>query len=135
MADESSTATWWRLNAICIDCAPGEFELVCFFYCEFLGLRIAKRKSSWAKLISTGGGIELNVQAQEWYAPPRWPEVGADRTKMMHFEIEVSDVELAVECALALGARISGHQPRDRDPDKLRVLLDPAGHPFCLWAD
>ncbi len=33
--------------------------------------------------------------------------------------------------ALALGATLADFQPRDN----VRVLLDPAGHPFCLCLD
>ncbi|SNY53801.1 hypothetical protein SAMN05421748_114176 [Paractinoplanes atraurantiacus] len=33
--------------------------------------------------------------------------------------------------AVALGASVAGHQPRDN----VRVLFDPAGHPFCLCRD
>ncbi|WP_425554049.1 VOC family protein [Kribbella karoonensis] len=32
-----------------------------------------------------------------------------------------------------LGAREARQQPTDRDPHRLRIMLDPAGHPFCLW--
>jgi len=37
----------------------------------------------------------------------------------------------AVTEAVALGATLAGHQPQDH----VRVLLDPAGHPFCLCRD
>jgi hypothetical protein len=51
---------------------------------------------------------------------------------MMHFEIQADDVGAAVAHAVALGAREAEPQPPDRSPDQLRVMLDPAGHPFCL---
>ncbi|MFF0078815.1 VOC family protein [Streptomyces canus] len=35
----------------------------------------------------------------------------------------------AVEHALALGATVTDFQPQD----DVRVLFDPAGHPFCLF--
>jgi hypothetical protein len=54
---------------------------------------------------------------------------------MLHFEIQVDDVEAAVAFAVAAGARIAPWQPEDRDPSQLRVMLDPAGHPFCLCLD
>jgi hypothetical protein len=34
-----------------------------------------------------------------------------------------------VQDALALGATLAAHQPQE----EVRVLLDPAGHPFCLY--
>ncbi|MBB6415142.1 hypothetical protein HDC93_000698 [Streptomyces sp. AK010] len=33
--------------------------------------------------------------------------------------------------AVAAGARLAGHQPQD----DVRVLLDPAGHRFCLYRE
>ena len=36
----------------------------------------------------------------------------------------------AIEC----GATEAEHQPQDRNHSRLRVMLDPAGHPFCLWS-
>jgi predicted enzyme related to lactoylglutathione lyase len=53
---------------------------------------------------------------------------------MMHFEIEVSDVAAAAARATSLGATQADPQPTDRDPALLRVMVDPAGHPFCLWS-
>jgi hypothetical protein len=50
---------------------------------------------------------------------------------MMHFDFQVGDLDSAVVEALALGATVAKHQPQDN----VRVLLDPAGHPFCLCLD
>jgi hypothetical protein len=47
----------------------------------------------------------------------------------MHFDISVTDLDRAAARALALGAKQAEHQPA---PDLWRVLVDPAGHPFCL---
>jgi len=48
---------------------------------------------------------------------------------MMHLDIAVNDLSSAVEHALALGATVTDFQPQD----DVRVLFDPAGHPFCLF--
>ena len=37
----------------------------------------------------------------------------------------------AVEVAVAAGATLAEFQPQDH----VRVCLDPAGHPFCLWSE
>jgi hypothetical protein len=42
-------------------------------------------------------------------------------------------VNAAVARAVELGATEASPQPADRDPRRLRVMIDPAGHPFCLW--
>ncbi len=46
---------------------------------------------------------------------------------MMHFDFQVGDLDSAV----ALGAAIAEFQPQEN----VRVLFDPAGHPFCLCRD
>ena len=49
--------------------------------------------------------------------------------QQMHLDIAVTDLPAAVAAAVELGAVEAAHQP---EPDVWRVLLDPAGHPFCL---
>ena len=48
---------------------------------------------------------------------------------MVHLDFEVTDLDEAVAKALALGAELPEHQPHKN----VRVLLDPAGHPFWLY--
>ena len=48
---------------------------------------------------------------------------------MAHLDIQVDDLEAAVEHAVAAGAAAAGFQPQRH----VRVLIDPSGHPFCLW--
>src|SRR5215831_9684244 len=63
--------------------------------------------------------------------PPVWPPAPGQQRTMMHLDIQVEDLEAAVADAVALGARVAEYQPQDN----VRVLLDPAGHPFCLCRD
>lgn len=78
------------------------------------------------------GGPTVSFQAEQWYVPPTWPEVDGRQAKMMHFEVTVADLEEAVAVVVQAGGRPAPHQPPDRDHARLRVMLDPAGHPFCL---
>ena len=50
---------------------------------------------------------------------------------MMHFDFQVADLDAAVTEAVRLGATVAEHQPQEH----VRVMLDPAGHPFCLCLD
>lgn len=50
----------------------------------------------------------------------------------MHFEILVEDLEATVQRVLRLGGAQAPHQPHDRDQARIRVMLDPAGHRFCV---
>lgn len=50
---------------------------------------------------------------------------------MLHLDIGVRSLHAAVEDAVALGAVLCDYQPQH----DVRVMLDPAGHPFCLYVD
>jgi hypothetical protein len=50
---------------------------------------------------------------------------------MLHLDLEVDDLDAAVSYALECGAELPDFQPQE----KVRVMLDPAGHPFCLYVD
>lgn len=123
-----------RWTGVCLDCANAD-ELA-QFYGKLLGWQITARDGAdWITLHDPTGGVGLNIQAEAWYQPPVWPEQPGAQTKMLHFEILVEDMDAAVAHAVAAGARIAPQQPADRSPDELRVMLDPAGHPFCLYTD
>jgi hypothetical protein len=49
----------------------------------------------------------------------------------MHLDVEVDDLDQAVRHAVEAGAELAGYQPQLT----VRVMLDPAGHPFCLYLD
>jgi catechol 2,3-dioxygenase-like lactoylglutathione lyase family enzyme len=115
---------------VCIDCADAE-ELA-GFYARLLGFEVRGRDGvGWIAMRDPAGGPGLNIQAEPEYRPPVWPEVASGQDKMLHFEIKVDDLDAAVEYAVACGARVAAHQPQPR----VRVMLDPAGHPFCLFLD
>lgn len=48
---------------------------------------------------------------------------------MVHLDIGVDDLDAASAHAVAAGARVAQFQPQAG----VRVHLDPAGHPFCLF--
>ncbi|MGW5190527.1 VOC family protein [Kribbella sp. NPDC004138] len=87
-------------NAVCIDCAPDEYDAEVAFYRDLLGAEVAEREPRWAALQDPRSGMWLNIQANDWYVPPVWPEEVPAQTKMMHFEIRVDDVQAAVTRAL-----------------------------------
>ena len=102
------------------------------FYGRLLGLEVAARDGKgWVAMKNPGGGMNLLFQAEALYRPPVWPEQPNGQDKMLHFEIQVDDLDGAEQHAVSLGARVADYQPQA----KVRVLLDPAGHPFCLFLD
>jgi hypothetical protein len=62
-----------------------------------------------------------------------WPEEPGELTKMLHFEVQVDDLEAAVAIAIEVGGTEAPWQPPDRNRDRIRIMLDPAGHPLCLF--
>jgi catechol 2,3-dioxygenase-like lactoylglutathione lyase family enzyme len=120
-----------RLGGVAIDCADA--EAVGRFYEGLLGYEVIEIGPRWAQLRDPATDLHLNIQGEDWYRPPRWPEAGGEQGKMLHFEIEVPDLPAAVAAALELGGREAEWQPPDRSPDRIRIMLDPAGHPLCLF--
>ncbi len=99
------------------------------FYERLLGWTITDEEPDWVLLRPPGGGTALSFQAEAAYTPPVWPAGAGDQHMQLHLEVRVEDLAAATEHALACGARLAHEQPQD----DVRVCLDPAGHPFCLW--
>ena len=88
-------------------------------------------------LVSVGlfSMVTLGLSASAWAGPnpnPNAPAPG-ELTKMFHFEVQVENLEAAVARAIKLGGTEAPWQPPDRNRDRMRVMLDPAGHPVCLF--
>ena len=121
-----------RWTGVAIDCADA--GPVARFYDRLLGFELGDFDPPyWAQLWDPHGGVHLNIQGEPWYEPPTWPEQPGAQAKMLHLEVEVDDVPAAVAAAFEAGGTAAPWQPPDRDPDRLRVVLDPAGHPLCLF--
>ncbi|MFJ9814623.1 VOC family protein [Streptomyces sp. NPDC101151] len=101
------------------------------FYAELLGWEIAKEDAEGAAVAPPEGVAYLAFQFAAGHVPPVWPAREGAQRITMHLDFEVEDLPAAVAHALDLGAREADHQPQDN----VRVLLDPAGHPFCLYLD
>ena len=122
--------TWTRVTLDCHDS-----QLMGTFYAELFGWQITAQSGGWVQMRDPAGGVGLNFQADPQYVPPTWPEVPDQQMKMMHFEVLVDDIEPAVALVLRAGGAEAVFQPPDRDRRRLRVMQDPAGHPFCLYVE
>jgi predicted enzyme related to lactoylglutathione lyase len=131
--------TKWR--GVCLDCVDA--EQMAAFYGRLLGWSVTGRDTpadrrggtAWVSMKDPKGGVGLSFQAEDWYQPPTWPEEEGLQAKMVHFEMSVADMDAAVAEVISFGGRPAPHQPPDRDPARARVMLDPAGHPFCLYCE
>lgn len=71
--------------------------------------------------------VLLTAMRVEGYEPPTWP--GGPVPKQAHVDLAVEDLAEAERRAVSLGAVRASIQP---EPESHLVLLDPAGHPFCV---
>ncbi|GAA5035380.1 VOC family protein [Actinopolymorpha pittospori] len=103
------------------------------FYAELLDWEVYRDEPNEVTLAAPEGNAYLAVQPQHSaeYARPVWPAVDGRQQMMIHLDVEVGDLDAAVAHAVEMGATLPDHQPQD----DVRVLLDPAGHPFCLYVD
>jgi catechol 2,3-dioxygenase-like lactoylglutathione lyase family enzyme len=101
------------------------------FYARLLGWTLVDEEPGWVTVAVPGATSYLGFNNSPEYVPPVWPPQDGEQQMMLHLDVGVSDLEAAVAEAIALGATVSEFQPQD----DVRVMLDPAGHPFCLYRD
>jgi len=121
-----------RWVGLALDCA--EAPPLARFYERLLGFEPRGEVGPmWAQLFDPDGGVHLNIQGDPAFVPPVWPEEPGAQQKQLHLEVEVDDLEAAVALAIEAGGREAPWQPPTRDRSRIRVMLDPAGHPLCLF--
>ena len=111
-----------ELKMTTLDCADVRAEAT--FWSELLGWEVAVVQDEYAML--TGPSSALGFGQVPGYQPPAWPDDGG--TKQFHFDLACADIAATQARAVELGATLADPQPGET----WRVLLDPAGHPFCL---
>lgn len=119
-----------KLYAFTIDCK--EPYALAQFYAGLMGWEVVFHTEEWACVGAPGAGQGgypgLLFQQNPDYVPPVWPEEPGAQQQMAHLDFAVDDVEQAVQHALCCGATVA---PEQFSSD-WTVMLDPAGHPFCL---
>ena len=118
-----------RLSGVVLDSADP--RALADFYRRLLGWAVERDEPGWVKLGPPAGGPGLSFQTESAYIRPTWPAGPGDQQMMVHLDLEVDDLEVAGVHAVTAGAVLADHQPQE----DVRVYLDPAGHPFCLWVD
>jgi predicted enzyme related to lactoylglutathione lyase len=106
-----------------------DVEALARFYSELRGWKIHHLDKDDASLDPGEGVAYLNIQHNPDHVRPVWPAQSGRQQMMLHLDFEVTDLDSEVARAVALGAALPAHQPQAN----VRVLLDPAGHPFCLY--
>jgi catechol 2,3-dioxygenase-like lactoylglutathione lyase family enzyme len=101
------------------------------FYSELLGWPIGTDTAQWCTIRFPDAPANLAFQLETEHRRPTWPAGPDDQQMMMHLDIGVRDLAGSVAAAVGLGATVADFQPQD----DVRVLIDPDGHPFCLYVD
>jgi catechol 2,3-dioxygenase-like lactoylglutathione lyase family enzyme len=139
MVDEPSLI----FRTVNFDC--DDAQAMARFYGGLLGWEPTVVEPNWVLIRDPHGATGLSFQETEGYERPVWPEEPGRQQKMLHLEIQVTPagaepgryseeagqaaLEAALARALLFGGTLAQHQFR---PD-LRVVLDPSGHPLCLF--
>ena len=112
------------LKMTTLDCDDPRAEAA--FWSGLLGWTVAAAEDEYAMVVPPDGGPALGFGRVADHERPGWPNERG--SKQLHLDLGCDDVEAVEAQALSLGATLAEPQPGDT----WRVLLDPAGHPFCL---
>jgi hypothetical protein len=112
-----------RLGSVSLDC--GDPATLAAFWAALLDGEVAFSSDDFVAVKLAHQWLSA-VRVDD-YTPPTWPV--ADVAKQIHLDLAVDDLAAATATAVGLGARRAEHQP---GAERYVVLLDPAGHPFCL---
>lgn len=110
--------------SVTIDC-PDPKELS-DFYAKLTDWNVIYSDEN-AAYLAGDGPVRIGFQRVADYRKPSWPT--QDAGQQLHLDFQVADLDSATDAATALGAKVADQQSGG---DRWRVLVDPAGHPFCL---
>lgn len=119
--DDTTAAPVATLAMVTLD-APNA-AILGEFYSSVLDWPIAYSDENYAML--TGPSHALGIGTIPDYQRPSWPD---DGHKQFHLDLAADDIQAAADRCVELGATRAEPQPGET----WVVLLDPAGHPFCI---
>ena len=97
------------------------------FYVNITGWKKEITSEEWAGIRAPQGFL-LVFQTVDNYVPPVWPWRDGKQQQMAHIDFKVENLKEAELLAVKYGAKKAETQYFDTST----VMLDPAGHPFCL---
>ena len=111
------------VDAITLDCPDP--QALAGFYRDVTGWETVFDIYEFVYLAGEGS-FQLGFQRVDGQQAPAWPS----RVAQAHLGLSVPDLDTAEAQLLALGAVKADPQPNEQI---MRVLLDPAGHPFYVY--
>lgn len=118
-----------KLASVVID--SNDSEALSDFYQNLLGWEKLRVDEEWIIVFDKNiKGLALTFQQIDDYERPVWPSEKEKQQQMLHldFYVDEENFEHEVEHAFHCGAQKAGSQ----FSEGWRVMLDPAGHPFCM---
>jgi catechol 2,3-dioxygenase-like lactoylglutathione lyase family enzyme len=132
------------VRTVNLDCSDA--QEVARFYGGLLGWEPTAVEPDWVLMRDPQGGTGLSFQQTEGYERPTWPEEPGHQQKMLHLDLRViptgtddkggyseEEGQAALEDAVRLALSVGGTVAEPQSRADLRVVLDPAGHPLCLF--
>lgn len=120
-----------QISAIVIEApdAPG----LAAFYRRLLEWTVIEDSPGWVRLRHPSDEVHvgLSFSQDDNFIAPVWPGAPDQQQMMLHLDIAVEDLAASEAWALEAGATLADHQPQSH----VRVMLDPCGHPFCLFRE
>lgn len=119
----------FQLDSVAVVLDSNNAEALCEFYSKLLGWTIIPHApgDEWIVLVD-GDFLALVFQQVDEYQRPVWPCAPGEQQQMVHLDFYVEDLDAAIEHATYCGAVLADVQ----EGDFWKVMIDPAGHPFCL---
>lgn len=119
----------FQLDSMAAVLDSGNAEELAEFYTKLLGwTKIPHQPDDEWIVVVKDDSFALVFQQVDNYKRPVWPSTPDQQQQMMHLDFYVDDPEAAIEHAISFGAVLSEIQ----QGDFWKVLIDPAGHPFCI---
>jgi catechol 2,3-dioxygenase-like lactoylglutathione lyase family enzyme len=130
------------MRTVCLDCSDA--HEMARFYGGLLGWEPTAVEPDWVLMRDPQGGTGLSFQQEDGYQRPTWPEEPGLQQKMIHLDVQViptaagdgfteEEGQAALQAAVALALSVGGTLAHPQDRQDLRVILDPSGHPLCLF--
>ncbi|GAA2239228.1 VOC family protein [Streptomyces amakusaensis] len=124
----AGTVTAPAIRVLSVDFDGPDPAALARFYGEALGLPVALSSDDFV-LLGREGSPGLGFIRVADHQPPTWPDPSQGKQAHLELGVDADQLDAAHARMLALGAVEPPSQPH---PEQRRVLLDPAGHPFCL---
>jgi catechol 2,3-dioxygenase-like lactoylglutathione lyase family enzyme len=132
----SASPTTPRLTVASVTITAPDPRQLAAFYARLLGVEVTSIEeprpdepatAGWAQIRTER--LTLNFEFESCWRELRWPAVDGEQFASQHLDIHVENLDDAVAWAQQCGATLADVQRLAQ----VRVMVDPAGHPFCLF--